>query len=114
MGYSSYTPAVKKAYRVINERLFKEYENNRITSIELSTKRFELLFYGMNIQIHADTFSKQYHANLAKCSMLLPDALETIRLLYPKYRMLLITNGLGDAQRSRFETLNLKSIFKIL
>lgn len=113
-GVSSYTPAVRKAYREINEKLFKQYENGEITSIKLRTRRFELLFSEMKVRLDVRAFSTRYLAHLAECSILLPNALKTVRRLAKTYKLLLITNGLGDVQRPRIVNSELKNYFRNL
>jgi 2-haloacid dehalogenase len=111
---SPYTSTVQKAYRLINGKLFKEYENNRITSGRLRTERFAQLFSEMNIIADTKVFSNRYLAHLAECSILLPNALKTVRRLAKTYKLLLITNGLGDVQRPRIVNSELKNYFQDL
>jgi 2-haloacid dehalogenase len=108
---SKYTPAVQKTYRIINEKLFKEYEDSRITSDRLRIKRFEQLFSELKIDADAKVFSTRYLAYLAECSALLPGALQTVHRLSKTHKLLLITNGLADVQRPRFARSKLKKYF---
>ena len=98
-------------YRQINIGLFKDIEMGLISSIELRIKRFELLFSEFDIDLDVEKFSEKYLWNLSKNSMLLPGALETIRNLYPKYKMLLVTNGIAEVQRQRFDSSGIKKYF---
>ena len=68
-------------YREINFGLFKELERGVISSTELRTKRFELLFKEFNIPLPIRDVSKRYLFNLADNSMLIPGALDTVREL---------------------------------
>jgi 2-haloacid dehalogenase len=90
-------------YREINFGLFKELERGEISSSELRTKRFELLFREFNIPLHFRDVSKRYLSNLADNSMLIPGAEEIVRELSLSCKMLIVTNGIADVQRPRLE-----------
>ena len=106
------TPDSLKMYRRINSRLFRELEMGQIKAKELRTKRFKLLFSQLNFKIDVNEFSHQYLGNLSKASRLLPGALETVTALYSKCKLLIITNGIGEVQRSRFNASELKPYFE--
>lgn len=109
-GYEA-TPDSLKMYRRINSRLFRELEMGKIKSKELRTKRFKLLFGQYNFKIEVNEFSRQYLENLSKASELLPGAIETVKALCSKCNLIIITNGIGNVQRSRFNASELKSYF---
>ena len=90
-------------YRNINFGLFKKLEKGLISSTDLRTKRFELLFQEFGIQLSVKDFSQKYLYNLANNSMLLDGVLKVISTLSPFYKMLLVTNGIADVQRPRLE-----------
>lgn len=110
-GYSA-TPDSLKMYRRINSRLFRELEIGQIKAKELRTKRFKLLFSQLNFKIDVNEFSRQYLGNLSKASQLLPEALKTVKALSSKYKLLIITNGVGEVQRSRLNASELKPYFE--
>ena len=109
-GYGA-TPDSLKLYRRINSRLFRELEMGQIKAKELRTKRFKLLFSELDFNIEVNEFSRQYLGNLSKGSELLPGAIETVKALNSKCKLLIITNGIGEVQRSRFNASELKSYF---
>lgn len=109
-GYRA-TEASLKKYRKINTRLFRELEMGQIEAKEIRTKRFHLLFSQLKFKIDVNEFSRQYLGNLSKATELLPEALETVKALYSKCRLLIITNGIGDVQRPRFNASGLKPYF---
>lgn len=109
-GYDA-TPDSLKMYQRINSRLFRELEMGQIKAKELRTKRFKLLFSQLNFKIDVNEFSRQYLGNLSKASRLLPGALETVKTLYSKCKLLIITNGIGEVQRSRLNASELKPYF---
>lgn len=90
-------------YQVINQRVWSEFEHGEVTSLELRTKRFRLLFEEFHSPLSAEAFSQQYLANLAIASHLLPDALDVVRSLAANHHLALVTNGLKDVQRPRLE-----------
>jgi YjjG family noncanonical pyrimidine nucleotidase len=102
------TPTFFKMYASINSGLFRELERGRITLKELKTKRFKLLFNQLGFDIKEDDFSRRYIINLSGASQLLPGAVETVKALHSKCRMLLITNGISKVQRSRLNASELK------
>ncbi|MGA1823987.1 MAG: YjjG family noncanonical pyrimidine nucleotidase [bacterium] len=89
-------------YREINFGIYKDYEMGLTSSHALRIKRFKRLFYELGLDPDITKFSEHYLVNLSKNSMLIDGALETIRALYPFYKMLLVTNGIADVQRPRF------------
>lgn len=102
-------PTFFKMYASINSDLFRELERGRITLKELKTKRFKLLFNQLGFDIKEDDFSRRYIINLSGASQLLPGAVETVKALHSKCRMLLITNGISKVQRSRLNASELKA-----
>ncbi len=107
-----YSSACHLKYKQINKKLFTDLEQGLITSIELRTKRFKLLFSEFDINLEVETFSQTYLGNLSKSSMLIPGALDTIRTLHPKFKMFIVTNGISDVQRSRFNNSDIKQYFR--
>ena len=102
------TPTFFKMYASINSSLFRELERGQITLKELKTKRFKLLLNQFGFDIKEDDFSRQYIVNLSGASQLLPGAIETVKALHSRCRMLLITNGISKVQRSRLNASELK------
>ena len=99
-------------YREINNGLFKELEKGLISSLELRTKRFDMLFSEYNLDLDVTDFSEQYLQHLSNGSMLLQGASETISLLYPDHKMMIVTNGIGGVQRPRFDNSKIKDFFE--
>lgn len=90
------------AYRRINGEIWLDFENGRISQQRLRTRRFELLFEAIQIDCDPGGFSTRYLANLALGTDLIEGAEDTIKSLYGRVGLLLITNGLADVQRPRF------------
>jgi 2-haloacid dehalogenase len=89
-------------YRRINAQIWLDFEQGLISQDRLRVRRFELLLDAVNINTDPAEFSAKYLENLSGCTYLLEDAEEVVRLLSEKKRLILLTNGLMDVQRSRW------------
>ena len=96
-----HNPGHAETYARINARIWLDFEKGLISAELLRTERFELLFQVIGIECDAHRFSERYLKNLADASELIEGAEETLRALYGKAGLMLITNGLKDVQRSR-------------
>jgi 2-haloacid dehalogenase len=98
-----YGPEVLPVYHRFNRQVWQEFEQGTLTAVNLRTKRFALLFAELALTVDPETFSPRYLKNLARGSDLLPGAEETLRALASDFHIAVVTNGLGDVQRSRLE-----------
>jgi 2-haloacid dehalogenase len=98
-------------YRQINAGLFAELEKGLLTSEALRVERFKRLFSEYGVDIVVDEFSRRYLSNLSRCSMLIPGALKTIQTLFEDHKLLIVTNGIADVQRPRFDYSPIKDYF---
>jgi 2-haloacid dehalogenase len=107
----TYLDCYLTTFQIINADIFKQYELGMIGSEEMRIKRFKLLFkkYGLNIDSHL--FSAKYLRTLSDCSELLLDSMETIKQLAQYFKLLIITNGIGDVQRPRYTKSDLNVYF---
>ena len=90
-------------YHRINGEMWRQLEAGVITPAILRTRRFELLFAELGVDADARVFGEEYLPNLALQPHLTEDALEVVRALHGRYGLAIITNGLGDVQRPRFD-----------
>jgi 2-haloacid dehalogenase len=90
-------------YHRINHEQWQLLEAGEITSSVLRTRRFELLFAELGVEADARSFGERYLPNLALQPHLTEQALEVVRSLRDRYRLAIITNGLADVQRPRFD-----------
>jgi 2-haloacid dehalogenase len=88
-------------YRRINEQIWLDFEQGKISQARLRIIRFELLLEAVNVESDPAIFCKRYLKHLADGAYLIEDAEEIVRSLYGKIGLLLITNGLKEVQRSR-------------
>ncbi len=107
----SFDPDYSQVYRQINGQIWIDFEQGDISQDRLRIKRFELLFDAIDIKSDPEEFSIKYLENLADSAYLLEDAEEVVRRLAEKTGLMLITNGLKDVQRSRWNKSVIKGYF---
>ena len=88
-------------YQEINKILFKQLEKGEISSNTLRIKRFELLFYEFDITHDVSLFAEKYLNHFSNGSMLLPTVKKVIVKLYKSFKLIILTNGISDVQRTR-------------
>lgn len=97
-----------QCYQQINKALWEAFERGGVTQAHIKTKRFELWLGTLNIQADIDQVSRTYLTYLSQQGVLLGHALDIIQTLAKNYKMLLLTNGLKEVQRPRFNASILK------
>jgi 2-haloacid dehalogenase len=97
-----------QTYQRINQELWLAFEEGKMTQAEIKTQRFERWLEFLNIQADIEKVSRDYLLYLSQQGPLLENALEIIQTLSRKYKMLLLTNGLKEVQRPRFNASVLK------
>lgn len=88
-------------YRHINGQIWLDFEQGEIEQERLKIERFERLFEAIGVELDAQAFSARYLKNLGMGVDLIQGAREALQALGGEVRMMLITNGLADVQRSR-------------
>jgi len=92
-------------YHRINDGWWKRFEQKEVTTEQLSTGRFADFAEAIGLEGRdPEQLSMRYRANLGMNGVLLPGALETVKLLAPYYELYIITNGIADTQHKRFDT----------
>ncbi|MBQ9941979.1 MAG: YjjG family noncanonical pyrimidine nucleotidase [Christensenellaceae bacterium] len=97
-------------YSAINSRLWKEYDENKITVSELVIRRFEILLQKLGLEGDPQQMEKDYRALLDQGIMLIPGALEFLRKLRGKARVYIVTNGVTHTQHGRLERSGIKAL----
>jgi 2-haloacid dehalogenase len=94
---------VVERYRTINHQLWKELEKGSLRQDDIKHERFKRLvdYYGWKIDYMK--MSLDYIANISEERVLVGGAEEVCRYLFNKYKLILLTNGISEIQRSRFE-----------
>lgn len=95
-------PGCAEAYRQINEQIWLAFELGEISQQRLRTRRFELLFEAIHVELDPAAFSEGYLTGLSEGSYLVEGAEEVVRSLHSRgVGLVLITNGLKEVQRPR-------------
>jgi 2-haloacid dehalogenase len=106
-----FTEQAYQGYQRINKELWLSFERGTVTQAEIKIKRFEGWLETLNIQRDVDKVSRDYLTYLSQQGVLLEHALELIQTLSKNHQMLLLTNGLQEVQRPRFNASLLKPYF---
>lgn len=106
--------ALFRDYDAINKELWSRLERGEIDQSSLKVERFRLLFEKEGIDEDARAFASCYIAWLSKASFLLDGAAALCEYLSAKYRLALVTNGIKEVQRSRFDLSPIKQHFSAL
>jgi 2-haloacid dehalogenase len=100
MGLSAEGAAEK--YHEINQGYWKQYEQGLVTQPELRRRRFEDFADWLGVFPQAEAMSERYPILLGQQAILFPDALQVVRVIAQKVRLVIVTNGHAQVQRSRF------------
>ncbi|WP_438494194.1 YjjG family noncanonical pyrimidine nucleotidase [Paenibacillus sp. IHBB 3054] len=90
------------SYREINQALWKDLEQGRITSAALRVERFNRLFAHHKLEYSPEAFSEVYLRFLGEGTYLIQGAVELCGEL-TGCRLAIITNGIKDVQLSRIQ-----------
>lgn len=103
------SPETTALYSKINDQLWKEFEQGKVTKSFLQKARFVRLFEQAGFQGDGEAASCIYPSKLAEASFLLPGAEELCRELVEIGCILyLTTNGISRVQRRRLEKSSIK------
>ena len=101
-------------YRIINRRVWDEYENGTLPKSQLRTIRFQRLLEQYRLDHPADELSLDYRNYLSQSTHLMAGAIDILRRTRPTYRQGLITNGLHEVQRPRLAATGLGNYFDFI
>jgi 2-haloacid dehalogenase len=104
----SLTNEAHQSYQRVNQELWLAFEGGKVTQAEIKTRRFERWLALLNISADVEKVSRDYLLYLSQQGPLLEHALEIIQRLSGTYQILLLTNGLKEVQRPRFNASALK------
>ncbi len=103
-----FSPEIFGAYEIINRALWKKLERGETTQERLKVERFELLFREVGIEVDPAVFCAVFVRWLGAGSFLLPGAQELCEYLGARYRLAIVTNGIAQVQRARFEASSIR------
>lgn len=119
--FTKYTPELAEkfdhfltTFYEVNESLWYEYRNGRLSKEKLSTQRFVDSFkrLGIDAKHFAEEFSKEYILESPNKTQLFPNTFETLEYLKNiGYKMVLLTNGFVEVQRVKIRDSNLEPYF---
>jgi 2-haloacid dehalogenase len=110
----SNVPGLFPAYQGINQEIWLDFEQGKISALELRARRFARLFAKFGIQADVDTFSQRYLVHLSHGYFLFDGAPEMLSRLAGHFQMGLITNGLPEVQRPRLSGSGIADYFKFV
>lgn len=103
------------AFYEINEKLWLDYRDGRLSKKVLSTQRFieTYMRLGVNAESFVEKFSLDYIRESPNKTKLFPKAIETLDYLKSKgYRMFLLTNGFVEVQKVKIRDSKLEPFFE--
>jgi putative hydrolase of the HAD superfamily len=102
------------AYRSINREYWKLYEEGKIDKHRLRTERFTQAFraMGMPDSEHPENAWEEYLEICPLKTRLIPGAIELLEFLYPRFPMVVVTNGFEKVQQLKMECSGLKPYFR--
>jgi 2-haloacid dehalogenase len=102
----------RETYREINHQNWQAYERGEITQAILRTRRFAQYLDALGLAEDPEQVSKRYLFHLGNRIDLVDGAEALVEALDSRVRMMIITNGLKDVQRSRLGQSSLGRYFK--
>ena len=107
-------PSFLNAYTPINRAYWKLYREGIILKEELRYRRLQATFDSVQYRISldlVDTLADGYVEHLSSFDNLLPNALEILEYLKPKYKLHIITNGFQEIQNKKLNNSNIMDYF---
>ncbi len=104
-----------EVYRPINLAYWKVYRENRISKEDLRYNRLKETFDALNHTVSDESIfllSDRYIECLSTFGHLLPNAMEILDYLAPKYNLHIITNGFRETQREKMKNSKIQHFFK--
>jgi YjjG family noncanonical pyrimidine nucleotidase len=108
----TFEPRYGDVYRQINAAIWREFEQGTITASALRVERFRRLFDALGFAVDPTAFSERYLDHLAHRGDLIDGAEQVVAALFGRYRLLILTNGLSEVQRSRLAHSGLAGYFE--
>jgi putative hydrolase of the HAD superfamily len=93
-----------EVYAPVNMQMWALYRENGISKSELRYQRLKQTFDRLEVLVSDEVIDKLAHdyiLHLSSFTHLLPNAMEALEYLYPKYRLHIITNGFQEVQTKK-------------
>ena len=107
-------PEFLEVYVPVNLAFWKLYREDKIKKPELRYQRLKTTFDAIQYDIKDEVInilSTEYITNLAAFNNLLPNTVEILNYLKPKYRLHIITNGFEEVQTRKLVNSNISEDF---
>lgn len=101
-----------KRYQIVNQGLWKAFEENKCTREEVLNTRFGLFFEQLGKKVDSVAVEKEYRQYLNQGSQRLGNSLDIIADLADKADLYVVTNGVAKTQYQRLEAAKLLPYFK--
>ncbi|NJC25164.1 YjjG family noncanonical pyrimidine nucleotidase [Neolewinella antarctica] len=101
-------------YRLINHRVWSDYEAGNLPKTQLRTIRFSRLLEQYRLDHPAEELSIDYRTYLAESTHMLAGAVELLESVRDRYKLAMITNGLKEVQRPRLRSTQLEKYFEFI
>lgn len=101
-------------YSPINFEMWKLYRGNGITKSELRYQRLKRTFDALNEAVPDEVIhvlAHEYIEHLPSFVHLLPNTVEVLEYLFPKYKLHIITNGFQEVQERKLKGSNIHHYF---
>ncbi len=101
-------------YKKINDELWSDYRQHKITKNELRVQRFyqTLLAFDYSSPLLAEKMADYYVNHSPYKTALFPGAIETLNCLNRKYDLHIISNGFTEVQHIKLSKSKIKGFFK--
>ncbi|GLU43826.1 YjjG family noncanonical pyrimidine nucleotidase [Allomuricauda sp. NBRC 101325] len=109
--------AFLEVYSPINMQMWTLYRENKISKSSLRYQRLRLTFDKIGAKVTdevIDNLAHDYIAHLSSFTHLLPNSLEILEYLSPKYRLHIITNGFQEVQEKKMKGSQIHHYFQII
>ncbi len=104
--------ALLRRYSEINISQWEAFERGEIGRDEVLTRRFELLFSELGVNIDAQHCEDIYRGYLGIGHYFVDGAIDILEYLAPKYDLYIASNGVAATQNTRLESANIGKYFK--
>ncbi len=117
LGFNNNLEEVYRMYKIINSKIWRDFEKGKITAKELRVERFRKLLNSIDFELtqyklNPEELSSTYIMRLSECSFLLDGAKEISSYFADKCKIVIVSNGLSDVQHSRIKNSEIAPYFK--
>lgn len=108
----SYTAETQASYKMINKKLWRDFEAGLLSRDEVVNTRFSLFFQEWGQEVDGIQLEKMYRSYLEQGHQLIDGALELLTNLQQQYHIYVVTNGVSKTQDIRLRNSGLYPLIK--